>query len=249
LGIGLFPATPSNAGAAAVTALTVAKDSGSSDTTLVLDAATGSALGLSYNVYTRGSTLAIGELAASITSAGDTTTGFRKLTIAAGDTTTLAAAAATSWVYTAALTSATATTLADAGGGNGGTSPFSTFTASTSGTKYLIWNDGIKASDGTASTGNVDQKYTTGEAYVQLTVYKSSAASSTITLGTAITTLAGRVGQQVSITPTGTTAANTTANGTTYPLARIAASITSQPRNWPVLGLSETNFSRISNRL
>ena len=171
LGIGLLSVVPAKAGAAAVSALTVQKDSGSSDTTLVLDAASGSALGLSYNVYTRSSTLAISELAGKIVSAGDTTLGYRQLTIAAGDTTTLTTAA-TSWVYTAALTTNTATTLADAGGGNGGTNPFTSFTASTDGTKYLIWNDGIKASDGTGSTGGVNQKYTSGEAYIQLTIYK-----------------------------------------------------------------------------
>jgi len=174
LGFGMLSVAPSNAAAAAVTALTVGKASANTDASLFIAPASGSALSLSYNVYTSNATVSIANIAATITSAGDTTAGFRQITAAAGTVTELRATAATAFVKTAALTTATATALVDASG----TGPFTTFAASAAGTTYVLFNDGIKAADGLVSAGGADQKPGTDEALVTLVFYQTSATTS-----------------------------------------------------------------------
>ena len=256
MGFGLLSMVPANAAAAAVTALTASIKSGASDNTLTIGSAQGSALGLTYNVYTRHSTVALADIQMTITSEGDTTAGFRQLVVAAGTTTSVGSTAPTVYIKTAALTSGTATSLAnsasdaDAPGqasGVASSTALTAFTASASGTSYVVWNDGIIASSGLGSTGAENELYTSTEAYVVLNVIQTSAEAVTVSLVNASTTIAARVNQQVSITPTGDYTSLTTGSAS-HPTMRIAASITSQPSGsliYPTLtavSLAETDF-------
>jgi hypothetical protein len=161
-----------------------------------------------------------------MTTAGDTTTGYLQLKVAAGTTLSIGSTAATNALYrTAIMTTATAMPLVVT---NGVGTPFATFTASAAGTTYLIWNDGVKAADGTASLGGVDSKFGADEAYAQVTFFKTSAEAVTATLDTPTTTIAGRTGQEVSITPRGDLT-TLTVGSASHPVLRIAAAITTQP--------------------
>jgi len=248
LGFGLLSVVPSNAGAAAVTALTASIKSGASDNTLTIGSAQGSALGLTYNVYTRQSSVVLADIQMTITSAGDTTDGFRQLMVAAGTLTSVGSTAPTVYVKTAALTTATATSIANAAGDSlASATPLTAFTASASGTSYVIWNDGIIASSGLASVGVEDKLYTATEAYVVLNIIQTSAEAVSVSLDNSSTTLAARVNQQVSITPTGDYTSLTTGSAS-HPVMRIAGAITNQPSGsliYPTLtavSLAETDF-------
>ena len=73
-----------------------------------------------------------------------------------------------------------------------------------------------------------DSKVQTDEAYIILNFFKTSAESVTATLDTPTTTLAARVGQQVSITVRGDYTSLTTGSST-HPIVRVAAAVTAQP--------------------
>jgi hypothetical protein len=227
LGFGLMSTVPANAAAAAVTDVSVTITSGqTADPSLSITAGSGATLiTKSYSVYTRNATVAIGAISAAMTSAGDTTAGYLQLKVAAGTTLSIGSTAATAFLYrTAIMTTATPMALVV----TDGTSAFATFTASAAGTTYLIWNDGVAAAAGGASTGVQDSKYTDTEAYAQVTFYQTSAAAVTATLDTPTTTIAGRTGQQVSITPRGDLT-TLTVGSASHPVLRIAAAITTQP--------------------
>ena len=226
LGFGLMSTVPANAAAAVVADVSVsitAAQTGDGSLS-ISSAAAGSSVARTYNIYTRNATVAIGLISASITTAGDTTTGHKQLKVAAGTTLSIGSTAVTAFLYQAALVTATPTALVV----SGGTSPFATFTASASGTTYLIWNDGVKAADGTASAGGVDSKFGADEAYAQVTFFRTSAEAVTATLDTPSTTIAGRTGQQVTISPRGDLT-SLTVGSAGHPVLRIAAAITSQP--------------------
>ena len=228
MGFGLLSTVPANAGAAAVTDVSVTVTSGqTADPSLSITTGSGAtAITKSYNVYTRNSTVVIGAISAAMTSAGDTTAGYLQLKVAAGTTLSIGSTAATAFLYrTAVMTTATPMALVV----TNGTSAFATFTASTAGTTYLIWNDGVKASDGAASSaGGADSKFGADEAYAQVTFFKTTAEAVTATLDTPTTTIAGRTGQQVTITPRGDLT-SLTVGSASHPVLRIAAAITTQP--------------------
>jgi hypothetical protein len=203
LGFGLFSAAPSFAGAAAVTELTISKAASASDASLFIATSGGAALTRTYKIFTANSTVATSDIAAAITSAGDTTTGFRKLTLAAGTLTTLRATAATAFTVTAALTSATATAIVDATG----TSPLLTLPATTAGSSYVLFNDGIIAADGLA--GTLDQKPTANEALVEITIYRTTSTTSITPAATSAAAVVGLNGQAGAYTITYASPAST----------------------------------------
>ena len=77
LGFGLMSTVPANAGALAVTDVSVTVTSGqTADPSLSITTGSGATeITKSYNVFTRNATVVIGALSASMTTLGDTTTG------------------------------------------------------------------------------------------------------------------------------------------------------------------------------
>jgi hypothetical protein len=230
MGFGLLSVAPAKADAVVVKEVTswAAVAVGTpSDSSLVIGAATqvsaavttgGSEAGAVYSqtIYTQNATLPITDLKFE---AGGVTNGDEGvLSIGAGNAAAQTGAGARVSPTLTAASTKLSWTPDDATDNPDG---LPNLTASTSGTVYTIWHE--------AATAGLTTTAGAKEGYLLLTVVRSTAQASVATLGTSTTTYAGRVGQQVSISPTATVLANTTADGTVHPQLRIATAITSQP--------------------
>jgi hypothetical protein len=111
---------------------------------------------------------------------------------------------------------------------------FSAFTASSSGTPYLLWED----RDG-------DAEFDAAEPYAILNFNLASAAANTVTIGNTSTTIAARSNTEVSISLTGTFSELTNSNSA-WPVARIAAAITSQPSTTSLVYPTLTSLSSLT---
>jgi len=225
LGLGLLSVVPASAAVTAISDATLAASSSLGDPTVVVTSVVTTAKSRQYNVYTANATVPLTDLTVTVPNTAAAGTDALKVFLAIGSLDL------TSGAQTARLTSTQTSATGIAGfsldsGSPAVTTPaptgvtVSTLAASTSGTAYTFFAQLGANTLGTPASGN---------AFIQIVVYQSTATASTATLGTTTTTLAGRVGQQVTITPTAAPAANTIANGINFPQFSVAASITSQP--------------------
>jgi hypothetical protein len=209
LGFGLISVVPATA---AVSAFAVTESV--STTALTITQPTTTAGAQKFEIFSKDATVAL--TAISVNPTGTFVSG-DPVTIAAGTHLTVGSAAATVYLTvgsasnTVEMVNAALSTYTAVGA-------FTGLSATTGGTSYVMWVD---------ENGDQVCDFATEE-YANITVFLSSPLSAGLTLGTASTTLAGRVGQEVSISPTVITA-EVASGSASFPLARIAAAITTQP--------------------
>jgi hypothetical protein len=231
LGFGLVSTVPASAGN--VTAVTTASITGTGTTVVGTNGGSGRAI--TATVSTRGATVSLATLSLTVTGTGGTTgaaTDYKVIltseSIAATYTKFSSKTAAYSGtnVTTAAFAAVTLDGLTGAGAafaadGDVTQGTPDTIPATTTPTTYYlhIATGGVAA--GTAFDDTAHVKIT-------LTVQRTVGDAVTATLDNASTNIAGRVNNQVTITPTGDFGTHTPSSSTP-PVFRVAAAITSQP--------------------
>ncbi len=230
LGFGLMSMVPANAALSTITAGTLAEKTGqTTDKSLKVVNTTASALAPQYAISTRNATVAHELLQAAVTATYGATNDTYVIKVTATLPTTgnavanflqeassatvangTAAGSVSTRVFPATWNDATAGTVAA-----GITS--TTLAATTAGAVYYYV---IQATAGNYVAAD--------DVLIKVTVYQTSAEAVSATLDTTTTTYAGRIGQQVTISPTADLT-STTAAHTAHPVLRVAAAMTSQP--------------------
>jgi trimeric autotransporter adhesin len=232
LGFGLMSTVPASAAVATITGATLAVKTGqTADPTLKVTLTGTAGLTPAYTITTRNSSVAFTNLQ-SVVSADYSAGATDAYSIAVSAVNTANGAALTNYRHEASLTTAagaagvsTSTrvlpTTFDDDGGTPGTpaAGISTtgLTATSAGAVYYIY---IQITRGNYSN--------TADAKIAVTVYQTEAVATAAVLDTTQTSYAGRVGQQVTISPTGDITDYAGEVGK-HSVLRVAAAITSQP--------------------
>ena len=228
LGFGLMSTVPASAAVGTMTAGSLAVKTGQTADASLKVTATGTAgLTPAFTITTRNSTVAYTNLQAVVAATYGAASDTYSITVSAVNTANTATL--TNYRHEASLNTNAAnssstrvlpTTFDDAGGTQGTPAAgitTTTLAATTAGAVYYIYIQEALA----VYTAAADIKMT-------VTVYQTDAVATAAVLDTATTTYAGRVGQQVTITPTGDIT-DYAGEVQKHSVFRLATSITSQP--------------------